>query len=225
MSKIVIFGILDFAQLANYYLQEDPQMDEDGVHEVVAFSVHQKYITKSKFEGKPVVPFEEVEKLYPSNEFKFFAPMSGAKMNKNRELIYNQIKQKGYSLISYVSSKATKFNNKIGDNCFILEDNTIQPFVEIGNNVVIWSGNHLGHHSKIHSNVLFTSHVVLSGHCIVDPYSWFGVNSTISNGIHIAEGTLVAMSSCITKNTEPYGVYMGLPAKKIEGKNSMESKL
>jgi hypothetical protein len=49
---------------------------------------------------------------------------------------------RGYELISYVSAKATTFSGfACGSNCFILEDNTIQPFVTIGNDVVMWSGN------------------------------------------------------------------------------------
>ena len=102
----------------------------------------------------------------------------------------------------------------LGDNCFILEDNTIQPFTTIGSNVIMWSGNHIGHHSVIRDHVLFTSHVVLSGHCVVEPYCFFGVNSTVRDGLHLAEGTLVAMSAAVTKDTEAWGVYQGLPAKK-----------
>ena len=51
-----------------------------------------------------------------------------------------------------------------GDNCFILEDNTIQPFVSIGNNVTLWSGNHIGHDSTIDDHCFIASHVVVSGH-------------------------------------------------------------
>ena len=75
--------------------------------------------------------------------------MTGKNLNRIREKIYNEGKKKGYDFYSYVSPKATVLTNKIGENCFILEDNTIQPFVEIGNNCVLWSGNHIGHHSKI----------------------------------------------------------------------------
>ena len=209
MSQVVIFGIQDFASLAHFYLRED------SPHKVVAFSVTKEYMpSNSTFEGLPVVPFEELEKLYPPKEYVFFAPMSHRKMNKLREAVYLQAEEKGYTFVSYVSSKATVFSNvKIGKNCFILEDNTIQPFVSIGNNVVLWSGNHIGHHSVIKDHVLFTSHVVLSGHCVVEPYCFFGVNATLRDGIHFAEGTLVAMGACVTKDTEPWGVYAGVPAK------------
>jgi sugar O-acyltransferase (sialic acid O-acetyltransferase NeuD family) len=212
MPKVIIFGVQDFAQLAKFYLQHDSE------HEVVAFSVNEQYLPETTtFEGLPVVAFEKVEETYPPSDFKFFAPMSPSRMNKLRESVYQQIKEKGYEMISYVSSKATVFPGAaIGDNCFILEDNTIQPFTSIGNNVVLWSGNHIGHHSLIKDHVSFTSHVVLSGHCVVESFAFFGVNATIRDGIHIAEGSFIAMAAAVTKNTEPWGVYKGNPAKKGE---------
>ena len=217
MKKIVLFGMNDFAELAHYYLTNDSD------YEVVAFSVNKEFIEgKKEFKGLPIVPFEEVENSYPPTDFDFFAPMSPKKMNQLREQIYYKIKAKGYSTISYISSKATICDNEIGDNCFILEDNTLQPFTKIGNNVVMWSGNHIGHHSEIKDHVMFTSHVVLSGHCIVENNCFLGVNATIRDGVTLKEGTLVAMSSSIIKNTEAWSVYLGNPAKIKEGKKSNE---
>jgi sugar O-acyltransferase (sialic acid O-acetyltransferase NeuD family) len=212
VSKVVVFGIQDFASLAHFYLEND------SPHEVVAFCVTREYLPQEQsFEGLPMVAFEDLETEFPSSEYFFFAPMSHRKMNTLRQSIYNQAESKGYSMISYISSKATVFSNvKIGKNCFILENNTIQPFVMIGNNVILWSGNHIGHHSVIKDHVLFTSHVVLSGHCVVESNCFFGVNATLRDGIHLAEGTLVAMGACVTKDTEPWGVYTGIPAKKGE---------
>ncbi len=38
MAKVVLFGILDTAELAHYYLEHDSE------HEVVAFTVNREYI-------------------------------------------------------------------------------------------------------------------------------------------------------------------------------------
>ncbi|MDT0593854.1 acetyltransferase [Glaciecola petra] len=209
MSKIVIFGVSDFAELAHYYLCNDSE------HDVVAFCVDGEYLPESKeFCGLPVVSFESVENIYPSNECQFFAPMSPSNMNQDRARIFYAIKDKGYSLISYVSSKAFISNNKIGENCFILEDNTLQPFTDIGDNVSLWSGNHIGHHGRIRDHVSFTSHVVMSGHCDIGEYSFLGVNATLRDGITLAEGTLLAMGGMLTKDTEAWGLYTGAPAQK-----------
>ena len=75
MAKVIIFGIQDFAQLANFYLHHDSE------HEVVAFSVNREYLPDDKsFEGLPVVAFENVEQSYAPADFKFFAPMSPRRM-------------------------------------------------------------------------------------------------------------------------------------------------
>ena len=107
MAKVIIFGIQDFAELAHYYLENDSD------HEVVAFCVNAKYIPEAKnFKNLPIVSFETVEKIYPPSEYDFFAPMSPQQMNRLREKVYNDIKQKGYKLISYISSKAV-INSRI----------------------------------------------------------------------------------------------------------------
>lgn len=220
-NKVVIFGVLDTAELAHYYLTND------SPYEVVAFTVNKKYLLKNTFTPRgtdkvyPVVAFEELEYYYSPTEYLLFAPMTGVKMNTLRKKIYEEGKAKGYEYISYVSSKATICNNKIGENCFILEDNTLQPFTEIGNNVVLWSGNHIGHHGKIEDHVFFTSHVVMSGHCHIKERAWLGVNATIRDYTTIGEGCLIAMGSVVTKNTDDNGFYMGFPAKKQE-KTSIE---
>ncbi len=217
MAKVVIFGVRDFASLAHYYLRTDSE------HDVVAFTTHRAFLPEvPTFEGLPVVPMDELSSRYPTDQFCAFAPMSHSKMNRVREAVYQELKSIGYTLISYVSSRATCLNEgAIGDNCFILENNTIQPFVSIGNNVVLWSGNHIGHHSCIKDHCFFTSHVVLSGHCVVEPYCFLGVNATIRDQLTLAEGSLIGMSAIITKETEAWSVYKadGSRASKVSSKD------
>jgi sugar O-acyltransferase (sialic acid O-acetyltransferase NeuD family) len=212
MARVVVFGLKDFASLAHFYLRNDSE------HEVVGFAVDREFLGDTdEFEGKPVVAFEDVENIYPPSDFQFFAPMSHRGMNRGRESVFLKAKGRGYTLISYVSSKATTFPGLVvGENCFILEDNTIQPFVTIGDDVVLWSGNHIGHHSSVGDHAFFTSHVVLSGHCKVESHVFIGVNATIRDGLTIGEGTLVAMGACLTRDTEPWSVYKGNPARKAD---------
>ena len=217
MKKVVIFGTRDLAELAHYYLTNDSPYD------VAAFSLSQEYLNADEFKGLPVAAFETIEEKYPPDDFAFFAPMSPRKMSRLRADIYQQIKAKGYELISYVSSKATRFNNEIGENCFILADTKLEPFTNIGNNVVMWNGSHVAHHGIVKDHVFLAPEAVLSGHCTVEPYCFCGVNSTVRDGVRLAEGTLVGMSAGVTKDTEEWSVYIGNPAKKVENKLSFDS--
>ncbi|MBR8092016.1 acetyltransferase [Burkholderia cenocepacia] len=210
MANVILFGLQDYAELAHYYLKHD------SPHTVVAFCVNRQYLPESRtFRGLPVIALEEVVDSHPPGDFSFFAPMSPKRMNREREKIFNDLKTRGYPLISYVSSRATVCHNTIGENCFILEDNTLQPFTTIGNNVVLWSGNHIGHHGRIADHVTMTSHVVMSGHCDIGAYSFVGVNATLRDGVTIGEGTFITMAAAITKSTEPWSVYKGNPAVKL----------
>jgi len=208
MAKIVIFGIGDIAQIANYYFKIDSNYD------VVAFTVDKGYLTTNTFEGKPVIPFEDVEKLYPAKSYKMFIATSYANLNKVRQEKYEQAKAKGYVLVSYVSSKCSYLSQyECGDNCFIFEDNTIQPFVKIGSNVTLWSGNHIGHHSVIDSHNFISSHVVISGHCHIKPNCFLGVNATLHNNVVIESENLIAAGAIIAKSTCEKDVW--LPAKSV----------
>jgi len=99
--------------------------------------------------GLPLVKFSEVEREFPPSEFAGFVALSYRKLNRIREEKYKAMKEKGYRLVSYVSSRAINLGRgvSIGENCLILENQTIQHNVRIGDNVFIWSGNHIGHGS------------------------------------------------------------------------------
>ncbi|MBD1878318.1 acetyltransferase [Coleofasciculus sp. FACHB-T130] len=202
MSKIVIFGTGDIAQLAHFYLTHDSN------HEVVAFTVDREYLKLSEFCGLPLVPFDEVEQNYSPEVHEMFIAVSYAKLNTVRTNKYNLAKQKGYKLISYISSKTTHWGDtQIGDNCFILEDVTIQPFVKIGNNVTVWSGNHIGHHSEIKDNCFITSHVVISGGVKICESCFIGVNATIRDHVTVAKGCVIGAGALILQDTQENGVY------------------
>ncbi len=210
MAKVIIFGLMDLAELAHYYLTEDSE------HEIVAFTVHKKFRTIETFKGLAVVEFETIEEKYPNTVYQLFAPMIGTDMNRLREDVYNEGKKKGYKFISYISSKATLFNNKIGENCFVLENVIIQPFVKIGNNVIIWSGSLIAHHSVIEDHIFIASSAIISGNCLLQSNCTVGANASIREGIRLAKGTFVGMSAAVVSDTIGWSLYIGVPALKIQ---------
>jgi sugar O-acyltransferase (sialic acid O-acetyltransferase NeuD family) len=201
MANVVVFGLEQLAELAHFYLSHDSE------HTVVAFTVDPEYLTSPEFRGLPVVPYNELEQDYPPDQFSMFIPMSFEKMNHLRAEKYDDAKRRGYKLISYVSSRATVFPDfQCGDNCFILEDNTIQPFARIGNDVVIWAGSHVGHHAVVNDHV-FVARAIISGSCVVESFSFLGVNAVIRDGVVVARETLVGMDTCIARDTKEFEVY------------------
>jgi sugar O-acyltransferase (sialic acid O-acetyltransferase NeuD family) len=215
MAKLVIFGTGDAARVAHYFFTRDSQ------HEVVAFTVDSEYLAGESFFDLPLVDFGEVVERYPPQDHKMFIALGYSKMNKARAEKYHQAKSKGYELVSYVSSRCSFLTeHPVGDNCFILEDNTIQPFVRIGNNVTLWSGNHIGHDSIIEDHCFLASHIVVSGHVHIHPYCFIGVNATLRNSITIAPETLIGAGAIIMKDTVEQGVYLPERAKLFAKKSS-----
>jgi UDP-3-O-[3-hydroxymyristoyl] glucosamine N-acyltransferase len=98
--------------------------------------------------------------------------------------------------------------SSIGENVFVFEDNTIQPFVTIRDDTILWSGNHVGHHSSIGAHCFITSHVVISGNCTVGDYSFLGVNATVRDGVRIGARNIVGPGSLILKNTQDAQVFL-----------------
>jgi len=219
VAKLIIFGAGDIARLAHYYFTRDSD------HEVVAFTVDQKYRQHDTFRDLPLIAFEEVRQLYPPQDYKMFVALSYRGMNKIRAEKYHQAKESGYELVSYISSRCSFLtDNPVGDNCFILEDNTIQPFVKIGNNVTLWSGNHIGHDSVIEDHCFLASHIVVSGNVRIHPYCFIGVNATLRNSIQIAPESLIGAGAIIMKDTVEQGVYLPERAR-LFGKKSSEIEL
>jgi len=216
MKKIVIFGTGDIAQIANYYFETDTE------YEVAAFTVDKEYITNERLENKPVIAFEEIEKHFNPADYLMFIATSYAKLNKFREAKYNDAKAKGYALASYISSRCSYMSQfACGENCFIFEDNTIQPFVKIGNNVTLWSGNHIGHHSTIDDHNFISSHVVISGHCHIKSYCFLGVNATLHNNVIIEENNIIAAGAIISKNTDKQEVWVPAKSVKLDKKSDV----
>jgi sugar O-acyltransferase (sialic acid O-acetyltransferase NeuD family) len=216
-DKLILIGAGEFGEIAYQYFTYD------SPYEVVAFSAEQQYIDKDTLFNLPVVPLEELEKLYDPLKYKAFVSITFTQLNRVRTRIYHQVKEKGFQLVSYVSSRAFIWKNvKIGENCFIFEDNVLQYHVEVGNNVVLWSGNHVGHRTKIKDNCFLASHVVISGYCEIGKSCFLGVNCSFIPKINVADDCIIGAGAVVLKNTEEGKVYAGNPAKQLK-KSSFEA--
>lgn len=209
MAKLVLVGAGDIARLAHFYFSTDSE------HEVAAFAVDPAYCQDESFLGLPLVPFDQVARLYPPGAYRMFVAMSYGKMNRVRAAKYAQAKELGYELVTYISSRCSFLaQHPPGDNCFILEDTTVQPFVRIGNNVTLWSGSHVGHDSVVGDHCFIGPRVAVPGHVRIEQGCFIGVNATLRNSITIAEFTLVGAGALVMKNTEPRSVYLGARAER-----------
>ncbi len=216
MSKVILFGCGRGAEVAHRHLKADSS------HEVCGFTADATFCKEKTYRGLPLVPFEEVTKHFPTAEYKMLVLMGYQDMNHLRAEKYLAAKKKGYSFISYISSRAFSIEPiRAGENCFIMEGQYLNLDVTIGNNVVMWSGNHVGDKVVIGDHVWLSSHISIAGFSKVEAYSFVGVNAAISNHVTVAEETFVGASTLITQSTLERGVYVQAGAKSV-GQNSRE---
>ena len=203
MSKVIIFGAGGGADTAFRYLTKD------SAHEVIAFAVNRGLKNPKKFHGLPVVEFETVQDLYPPAEFKFFILLNFNNMSQLRIQKYEEAKAKGYSFISYVSSDIFRIEDiQVGENCFILDNQSINLDVKIGNNVVIWSSNHIGDRTIIEDNVWITTHVAVGGDVRIGEGTFVGMNTSISHSVNIGKRNFIGGNTLIAKSTNDGEVFL-----------------
>jgi sugar O-acyltransferase (sialic acid O-acetyltransferase NeuD family) len=200
-QQIIVFGTGEIAELADFYFTQDSEF------EVAGFTVDGAYLKQTEFCGRPVVPFERVGEQFPPERFGIFIAVSYAKLNAVRAEKVAAGKAKGYRVVSYLSSRATIFPGfEPKENCFILEDNTIQPFASVGANVTLWSGNHIGHHSIIEDDVFLASHVVVSGGVRIGQRSFVGVNVTIRDHVTIGKKCVLGAGALVLEDQPDFSV-------------------
>jgi len=194
-KKLFIFGSGTISEIAYYYFANESE------YQICGFVEYRKFIKKKTFHKLPVIEFEKVEKFFPSKNYYGFVAIGYRSLNDDRTKVYKLLKKKKYKLASFVSKNSHIAKNvKIGDNCFILEKQIIQPFTNIGNNVTLWCGNIIGHHCTIKDNCFITSNVVIAGYSSVGENTFIGIKSAIRDKTKIGKYCAVLMNSSIGKN-------------------------
>lgn len=203
MANVIIFGAGKIAQLAHYYFIHDSE------HNVVAFMVNKEYLKGDSYLGLPLFDARDLIERYPPESYRVFVALSYTGMNTPRAQCFEYIKALGYNMVSYVSSRCISLTkHPIGENCFILESVTIQPFAKIGNNVMLWSGVTICHDTVIDDHCFIAAGSVVLGNTHVQQRCFIGANATIRNSITVSEGTLVGAGSIVMEDTRLNSVYI-----------------
>ena len=208
-QKIIIYGGGDFAKLMLYHFTHDSD------HDVVAFCLDEQYITTDSFCDLPVLSFESIENYYSSAEYVMFVAIGYSNM-RNRSTMFNKAKEKGYTLINFISGKAiTRDDLVIGENNAIFSSSDVEPNVVIGNNNIFWTRSILGHGVKIGNHNYFSGGAGLGGNCIIGDYCFMGNAALMINGITLADETFLVAGAVILRDSELSTKYHGNPARRV----------
>lgn len=196
MAKLVIYGTGPMAALAHFYFTQD------SPHRVVGFTADRATLTETSMLGLPVVPFDEVERHFAPRLHAAFVALPEGRLNTPRAELVEEVHAKGYAVASYLSSKASHWSGlRLEDNCFILEQVTIQPFARLGRNVVLWSGCHVGHNARIADHAFIGAQAVVSSAAEVGEGCTVGANATIGERVRIGRESVIGAGCLVRTDT------------------------
>lgn len=202
-QKVVLFGTGRGADVALRFLKAD------SPHEVVGFAVDAAHRKAETHSGLPLVDFEQVERHFPPDDFSMLILLGYQQMNRLRQAKFEAAKAKGYTLASYVSSAIFQPEPiRHGENCFILDNQSISLDVTIGDNVVMWSSNHIGDLSTIEDHAWVASHVTVAANVSIGQRAFLGIGATVTNGARIGDEAFVGADVLVTGDIAAKSVHV-----------------
>jgi len=208
MKQLLIYGQGDFAKLMYHYFTNDSAI------KVIGFCVDASFRASDIFCELPLVDFEDIQNIYPAHNYDIFIAIGYSKM-RNRKMMFEKVKQKGYNCVNFISSKSCINKTLImGQNNVIMQNVVIEPFVKIGNNNIIWSSSTICHDTTITSHSFISAQSLVGGFVEIKDNCFLGFNSTIVQNVHLEEETLLGSKSLLLNNTTKHSAYVGIPAKK-----------
>ncbi|MCA1808350.1 MAG: acetyltransferase [Kiritimatiellia bacterium] len=203
MKPVVVFGIGDFAEQVLFYLEHDSPC------QVAAFSVDQAYLRETSFKGRPVAPFETLERDYPPDDYDVFVAMGYNDLNRLRAERIALVRSKGYRMINYIHSSALIPNDlRIGENCFFLEKVVVQPFTRIGDGVVILTDTGLGHNADVGDCCYISGGCCIAAFVSFGPRCFVSLNATFRPGVKIGHSVIVGAGALMLEDAPDESVYI-----------------
>ena len=203
MTKIVVFGAGKIADVVHASMAGDPKI------EIAGFTCDPAFVTEKTKHGLPVVPFDAVERMFPSGDFAMFVAVGYHELNRLRAERCAAARAKGYRLVSWVSPRVSLDPSvTIGENCLVLEGASVQPFATLGDGVFVWSGAVVAHHANVGDYCWLASNSTVSSTTVLGPNCFLGVNVAIGHGLEIGARCIFGAGAVATRDTAPDGVYI-----------------
>ena len=213
-KQIIILGNTEFSE------ELYQVMSVEGLS-VKGFTVDNEYLKSPSFCGLPNYPFEAIQKEVDMETVEIALALGYSEMNNVRKRKYEECKKRHFNVATFCSNKAIVYAKTIGEGCIIMPSAYVGPFARLGICNVLKSGVNLPHHNII-GNYNWFAGCKFGGSAIVGNNCFLGLCTTVRNSIRIADYTFSAANTYLHKDTEAFGVYMGVPAKKTLNKSSME---
>lgn len=215
-TSVIIFGTNNYTEIFEDYLEK-----EDS-YEVCAYTVDKSYVHEPYYHGKPLIPFEEISEFYPPESYKILLAVGYNHMNDGRKQKYNECKEKGYEVLTYIHPTAKVFTECIGEGSLLMAGCVVEHGCSLGICNIVNPNALISHNTEIGNFNFIAGSCSIAGNVIVKDNCMLGMNSTVKNGVLLEAYTLLGAGAYINHDTCKYDVYVPARSVKLENKKSFE---
>lgn len=210
----VIYGAGNFANTIKTLLESTGE-------NVISFIVDDEFLGAQETEP-PIHSASCLDEIFAADSYALSIGLGYTNINSIRRERYSLLKAMGYQLYNVISPYACVLSDSDpSDSLIVFEQAIVQPHVNLGSNIIIRSGANIGHHSVVGDHSFIAAGAVTGGSVSIGKQSFIGLGAVIRDNIKIADRCFIGAGAVVVKDTEPDGVYIGNPAKRID-KTSME---
>lgn len=209
-EEIVIFGAGGFAREVAWLLSYRERL---GTHRVVGF-VEDEAAEGKNVNGQPVMSWDAFMSL-PQKPHMAIA-VGDPWARKAIAMRCNEADARFATLVHH-SVEMSEFV-EIGVGSIICCGSILTVNIKLGRHVHVNLDCTIGHDVYIGDFSTLSPGVHVSGNVHIGDGVYIGTGANIINGVSdkplvIADGTVIGAGACVTKSTEPYGLYAGVPAQ------------
>lgn len=196
-KKLLFFGVGIFCETLTSSLFDEQARVPD------VYTVDSAYCKDNTFCGKPLIPFEDITRYCPPEDYSFIMAIGYAKLNKVREEKASLLRSRGYSQESFVSRYARVASSAaIAAGAIIFENVVVHPFAKIGTDIIIQPNVYVGHHSIIGNSCYIGPGASLCGGVSVGNYCFIGANAAIREFVSVEDSCIIGAGSVLMRNLE-----------------------
>lgn len=192
-KPLIIFGTGKIGEVAAWFF------DRDSEYEIIAFVVDPEFIKEKEFHGRPVVASQEALTRYPPSDYSMFVALGYQGMNGLRTKKFEFFREKGYSFAKYVSPDI-KVPLTIGENSIVMDGVLLQPHVRLHNNVFVWGGAMIGHHTEVEDNCWLTGSCAVGGSVHLGKSSFVGLGAIVGHEVIIGDKCMLGAGTVMCRN-------------------------
>ncbi|MCH2174649.1 MAG: acetyltransferase [Lentisphaeria bacterium] len=203
---VIIYGASQFARVITHLIEDHTNYQIIGYLDDRQNTWGDNFMNKRILGGSSVL--DETTKRPFTNVVIGFGDTAG------RWKLTNELEKKGVKFLSIMHPDASVSRNVVlGEGSIVQGGVAIDPYVNIGKNVLLNKNTNIGHDTSIGDGCHIASGACLAAKCYIGSGTMIGMNASILSGVKIGQNSLIGAGAVVTKNIPDKAVAWGSPAK------------